>query len=261
MTARNKLEERLRQSQKMESIGTLAGGIAHDFNNILASVIGFTELSLQEVEPGTILEDNLQEVYAAGKRAKELVKQILIFTRQTDEEQKPIQVDVIAKETLKLMRATIPKTIEIDQRIESKSLIIGNPTQIHPIFMNLCANAAHAMEEKGGILGVFVRDVFLDSKSTENLEGIQPGDFLEISVTDTGNGISPGAIGSIFDPYFTTKRPGEGTGMGLATVHGIVKSHGGDILAESSPGRGTRIKVYIPVTKKRVQSAVYNKKE
>ena len=153
------MEGQLHQAQKLESIGNLAGGIAHDFNNILSSIIGFTELALDDVTKGTPLEDNLQEVYTAGKRARDLVKQILAFARQSDEERKPIQVDTIAKEVLKLIRSTIPTTIEIKENIESHSLIMGNPSQVHQIFMNLCTNAAQAMEDAGGILEVGLTDV------------------------------------------------------------------------------------------------------
>jgi PAS domain S-box-containing protein len=160
-----RLERQLKHSQKMESIGNLAGGIAHDFNNILSSVIGFSELALDDVEKGTNLEDSLQEVYAAGKRAKELVKQILAFARKSDEKMKPIEIGPIAGEVLKFIRSSIPTTIEIHQNIASNSLIMGNSTQIHQVFMNLCTNAAYAMEEVGGVLDVSLKDVFVDKEN------------------------------------------------------------------------------------------------
>jgi two-component system, cell cycle sensor histidine kinase and response regulator CckA len=251
ITERKKLEFQLLQAHKMEAIGNLAGGIAHDFNNILTSVIGFTELSLDMVEKGTHLEDNLQEVYTAGKRAKDLVRQILAFARQPEEELKPIQVDMIAAEVLKFIRSSIPTTIEIEQNIESDSLIMGNATQIHQILMNLFTNAAHAMEDKGGILEFSLKDVVMDRGATrENLD-LNPGNYIEIKVSDTGTGIAPEIIGSIFDPFFTTKGPGEGTGMGLAMVHGIVKSYGGKISVDSKPGQGALFTIYLPVTRKR----------
>ncbi len=172
---RKRLEAQLLQAQKMESIGNLAGGIAHDFNNILSSVIGFTELSLDEVEKGTHIEDNLQEVYTAGKRAKDLVRQILAFARQSEEELKPIYVDTIATEVLKFIRSSIPTTIEIKQNIESDSLIMGNATQVHQILMNLFTNAAHAMEDKGGILEFSLKDVVMDRGVNREKLGFKTG--------------------------------------------------------------------------------------
>ena len=242
------LERQLQQAQKMESIGNLAGGIAHDFNNILSSIIGFTELSLDDVAKGSIIEDNLQEIYSAGKRAKDLVKQILAFARQSDEEIKPIQVDTIIQEALKLIRSSIPTTITVKQDLQSDSLIMGNPTQVHQIIMNLCTNAAQAMENKGGILGVTLKDILL---AKENICGLPDGHYMEIQLSDTGEGIDPEIMASIFEPYFTTKNPGEGTGMGLAMVKGIVESYGGKITAESKKGAGTVFTIYLPITRKR----------
>ena len=254
---RLQFESQLLQAQKMESIGNLAGGIAHDFNNILSSVIGFTELSLDEVEKGTHLEDNLQEVYTAGKRAKDLVRQILAFARQSEEELKPIQVDTIATEVLKFIRSSIPATIEIKQNIESDSLIMGNATQVHQILMNLFTNAAYAMEDKGGLLEVSLKDAVADrGVNRENLD-LKPGNYIEIMVSDTGAGIAPEIIGSIFDPYFTTKGPGEGTGMGLAMIHGIIENYGGKIFVDSKPEQGTRFTIYLPVTGKRQEHRPY----
>jgi PAS domain S-box-containing protein len=236
ITERKKLETQLQQAQKLEAIGNLAGGIAHDFNNILSSIIGFTELSLDETSKGSPLEDNLQEVYSAGKRAKDLVKQILSFARQSDEKKSPIQPGMVAKEVLKLLRSTIPTTIEIDQDIASDAWILGSATQVHQVFMNLCTNAAHAMEESGGILKVSLKDTFLEKEDL--LIGMRPVDYIEINVSDTGVGIAPELIKSIFDPYFTTKGVGEGSGMGLATVaHGSCRNLcGGKITVESSTG-------------------------
>ncbi len=243
------IEGQLKQSQKMESIGSLAGGIAHDFNNILASIIGFTELALDETQKGTDLEDNLQEVYLAGKRAKDLVKQILAFARQSDEKMSPIQPCVIAKEVFKFIRSTIPTTIELRQDIESDSLIMGNATQVHQVLMNLCTNAAHAMEDSGGVLKISLKNVFFDKKDL--LFGMRRGDYIVIEVSDTGVGIAPEIIKSIFDPYFTTKDPGEGTGMGLAVVHGIVESYGGKIFVDSQLGKGTTFSIYLPISRQR----------
>lgn len=243
-----KLEDQLRQSKKMEAIGTLAGGIAHDFNNILSAIIGFTELGLDDAPEGSILSQNLEETYAAGKRAKELVRQILVFARQADNDLKPIQVSLIVKETLRFMRSTIPTSIQIESNIGSDSLIMGNPTQMHQIMINLCTNAAHAMEPDGGILAVGLADVIIGTPDSGPLPGMQPGQYVQLTVSDTGKGISPDIISSIFDPYFTTKAVGKGTGMGLAVVHGIVESYGGKIAVESTLNRGTVITVYLPVT-------------
>jgi PAS domain S-box-containing protein len=257
ITKQLELEQRTQQNQKLESIGALAGGIAHDFNNILASVIGFTELALDEVERNTTIEDSLQEVYAAGKRAKDLVGQILAFARQSDEELKPIQVISIVEEVLKFIRSSIPTTIEIHQNIESDSLIMGNATRVHQVMMNLCTNAAHAMDENGGILEIGLKDVSIDSVANRRISGLKPGDYIELKISDTGAGIDPKIIGSIFEPYFTTKAPGEGTGMGLAMAHGIVETYGGKITVDSRLGEGTAFTIYLPITRKRQEHRPY----
>ena len=242
------LERQLKQSQKMDSIGHLAGGIAHDFNNILSAIIGFTELALDDVEKETPLENNLQEVYIAGMRAKELVQQILAFARQADEERKPIRVAAVATEALKLLRSTIPTSIKIRQVIHSQSMIMGNSAQLHQVFMNLCTNAAHAMEDNGGELELCIRDVTIHNSHALAETGLKPGEYIEIKVSDTGVGIAPEIIDSIFNPYFSTKQFGEGTGMGLATVHGIVASYDGKISVESTKTKGAIFSVYLPIT-------------
>jgi PAS domain S-box-containing protein len=253
ITEQKRLEAQLQQSLKMESIGTLAGGIAHDFNNILSSVFGFTELALDDAKKGTLQHENLKEVLIAGNRAKDLVKQILTFSRQVDQEQKPIQVKPIAKEALKLLRASIPTTIDIKENVQSNSLVIGDSTQIHQVLMNLCTNAAHAMEDDGGLLTVSLSDVELDSEFVSNHPDLKPGPYLNLIVSDTGHGISPDVMEKIFDPFFTTKEKGEGTGMGLSVVHGIVRSHGGDIYVYSEPGKGSIFKVYLPAIERRLK--------
>jgi len=249
------LMKRLHQAQKMESIGNLAGGIAHDFNNLLASIIGFTELAMGEVQKGSSLESSLQEVYRAGERARDLVKQILAFARQSDEKKSPIQPGIVAKEVQKFLRSTIPSTIDIRHHIESDAWIMGSATQIHQVLMNLCTNAAHAMEDTGGVLEIRVKDVKIGKERLP--KGMRPGAYIEIRVSDTGTGISPEIIGSIFEPYFTTKGPGEGTGLGLAVAQGVVESHGGKIFVASQMGKGTTFTLYLPITKKQSENDAY----
>lgn len=247
---RAKLEIQLRQSKKMESIGTLAGGIAHDFNNILSSILGFTELCQDDAPPNSQLDENLQEVFTAANRAKTLVRQILTFARQTDDEIEPIQINSIVKEALKFIRSSIPTSIEIQAQIESDSFTLGNPTQIHQLLMNMCTNAAQAMEENGGVLKVGLKDVALDDHRDVSLRNLSAGPYVELKVSDTGTGIDPSILSSIFDPYFTTKEIGRGTGMGLAMVHGIVKESKGTILVDSELGKGSVFTVYLPATPK-----------
>jgi PAS domain S-box-containing protein len=242
-----KLEAQLRQTQKMEAIGTLAGGIAHDFNNILFAVIGFTELALSHAPKESSLQNDLQQVLKAGGRAKDLVKQILAFSRQAEQEIGPVQIKLIVKETLKLLRASLPTTIEILQDIQSDSMVMADPTQIHQVLMNLCTNAGYAMQETGGTLEVSLTNVELDSHFTERYPDMAPGPHIRLTVSDTGHGMTPDVLDRIFDPFFTTKGLGEGTGMGLSVVHGIVKSFGGTITVYSEPGKGSTFHVYLPI--------------
>jgi PAS domain S-box-containing protein len=248
---KKRLERQLFQAQKLESVGTLAGGIAHDFNNILASILGFTELALDEVCKGSVLERNLLEVYTAGKRARDLVKQILAFARQSGEERKPIQVSIIAKEALKLIRSTTPTSIEIERQIHSTALVMANPTQIHQIIMNLCTNAVHALENEEGRIRIRLEDILIQAQDSGAPMNLTPGPYLLLTVSDTGVGIPTELMTSIFEPYFTTKAAGKGTGMGLAMVDGIVASYGGKVTVESTPGKGSDFHVYLPITRHR----------
>jgi PAS domain S-box-containing protein len=252
---KGRLEAQLQQSQKLESIGTLAGGIAHDFNNILSSLIGFTELALDDVEKGSPVEDSLQEIYTGGKRARDLVKQILAFARQSDDAIKPIQIDMIAKEVLKLLRASIPTTIKINQNIEKNLTIMGNPTQFHQMLVNICTNAAQAMEKGGGVLGLSIKGTVINNN--DNFDNLNAGEYAEIKISDTGMGIDPEIMDKIFDPYFTTKGIGKGTGMGLALVHGIIQAYSGMITADSLPGKGTVFTVYLPLIRSTGEPASY----
>ncbi len=255
ITGKKELELQLQQSQKMEAIGTLAGGIAHDFNNILSAIIGYTELAMIDVEKESTLSQNLQEVFRAGERAKDLVKQILTFSRQAERERKPIQPKLMCKEVIKFLRASLPTTIEIRQEINSDSLVIADPTQIHQLLMNLCTNAGHAMGEKGGVLTVRLTDKIFEEDITVEHPELKPGPYIELTISDTGHGIPAHMLDRIFDPFFTTKEKGEGTGMGLSVVHGIVGSHGGKIIASSEVGKGSTFKVYLP-TVERLRAAL-----
>jgi PAS domain S-box-containing protein len=244
---RQRLSAQLRHSQKMEAIGTLAGGIAHDFNNILTAIVGYAELSLMDAKESSRLSNNLREIYRAGNRATELVKQILTFCRQAELEQQPMQVSPIVKEALKLLRSSIPTTVEIESFIKHNlGATMADPTQIHQVVMNLCTNAAQAMEESGGKLTVTLDKTTLGKQFCTMHPEIVPGVYFQLTVADTGHGISPEIMEKIFDPYFTTKKMEEGTGLGLSVSLGIVKSCGGEITVESTLNKGSIFRVYLP---------------
>jgi PAS domain S-box-containing protein len=247
VTERKKLESMLQQAQKMEAIGTLAGGIAHDFNNILAIIMGCTELSLITTPEDSLIHDHLSQVLEAGSRATDLVQQILTFSRKKVLERIPLQLSPVVKEILKMMRASLPSTIQIDQHIEPDTgLVLADPTQIHQLLMNLCTNAAHAMGENGGSLTITLSNADIFLKNQDILPEIAPGQYLLLTVRDTGLGMDRALLDRIFEPYFTTKESGEGTGLGLAVAHGIVKSYGGTILVQSEPGKGTLFQIFLP---------------
>ena len=247
---RRQLESRLQLAHKMEALGTLAGGIAHDFNNILGAVIGYSEMAKEDCPEDTELAHSIDQVLKAGMRAKELVKQILAFSRQSDQELQPLQPAPIVGEAIKLLRASIPSTIEISCEIaKDTDPLLATPTQLHQILMNLCSNAAHAMEDRGGTLSVRLRQVAIDEEEAarRNLGG--SGSYLRLTVEDSGCGMDETIRSRIFDPYFTTKEPGKGTGMGLAIVHGIVHNLGGAVDCQSRPGEGSLFEVLLPTVR------------
>jgi signal transduction histidine kinase/ActR/RegA family two-component response regulator len=241
-------ERQLQQIDKIQAIGTLAGGIAHDFNNILFPISGYTEMSIDDVPENSEIRKNLEKVLKATGRARDLVEQILTFSRQSSQEYKPLRIQPIIKEAFKLLRATLPTTIEIIQDIDSRcGATTGNPTQIHQVIMNLCTNAFHVMQDKGGKLEVNLSEVDIGADDILERMGMKPGRYLRLEVIDTGQGMERAVLARIFEPYFTTKEPGKGTGLGLSVTHGIVKSHGGDIKVYSEPGKGTTFHVYFPL--------------
>ncbi len=241
-------ERQLQQAMKLQAIGTLAGGIAHDFNNILFPIMGYTELTMDDVPADSQARQNLEEVLKATNRAKELVQQILTFSRQGGQERKSLKVQFLIKEALKLLRATIPSTIEIECKVnEECGPIMGDPTQIHQVIMNLCTNAYHAMQETGGKLEVMLKEIDISYEKTMERVGMKVGRHLELTVKDSGHGMEPEVLERIFEPYYTTKEQGKGTGLGLSVIHGIIKNHGGDISVSSQPGKGTTVTVLLPV--------------
>jgi PAS domain S-box-containing protein len=254
ISERKHLESQLQQAQKMEAIGTLAGGIAHDFNNILAAILGYTELAILDIPEDVSARQYLEQSLKSAYRARDLVSQILAFSRQGETELRPVQIDSLISEALKMLRATLPTSIEIRQLIEKDAgYINADPTQIHQVLLNLSTNASYAMRDEGGILDICLTSVEVDADTIKLHSNLQPGPYLKLSVGDTGQGMDPKVVHRIFDPYFTTKEKGEGTGLGLAVVHGIVKSHGGFLSIESQPKKGTTFHVFFPIIKDRIE--------
>jgi signal transduction histidine kinase/CheY-like chemotaxis protein len=246
-----RMEEELRQSHKMESIGTLAGGIAHDFNNILSIILGNTELGLTDTPDGGPGKTNLQEIKTACLRAKEVVSQLLNFSRKTELTREPQNLSLLIEESVKLLRSSFPSNIRIIEKISRTSnLVLADATQIHQVIINLCTNAAQAMSEKGGKLEIHLKDINLETKRGGKFRRLIPGIYQELMIKDTGTGIDPKIYNKIFDPYFTTKEFGKGTGMGLAVVHGIIKNHNGSFFVDSLPGKGTSFSVFFPAVEK-----------
>ena len=250
---RTKLEDQLRQSHKMEAIGTISGGIAHDFNNILGIIIGNTELAMDDIQEWNPARSNLEEIKKASLRASDIVRQLLNFSRKTEQTKKIIDILPMIKESVKLLRSSIPTSIEIQLNLpDSVKQIMADSTQIHQVLINLCTNAAHAMEKDGGLLKIDVSEVKLDNIAVTQFQKISAGHYVQLAISDTGHGIDQTTKTKIFDPYFTTKAVGKGTGMGLAVVLGIVKSHNGAISVYSEPGRGSTFKVLFPVAEGKI---------
>lgn len=249
VTRKAALEKQLRHTTKMEAVGTMAGGIAHDFNNILSAILGYAEMAERQLPDNPRVRQDLQQIMIAGNRAADLVKQILSFSRKEEEEKKPIHIQTIIKEALKLIRSSLPTTITLKQTLDNTcGPVLADPVRIHQVLINLCTNAKQAMEERNGTLSVHLNEITLNSDEIEeSILPLQKGKWVDLKVCDSGRGINPAICDKIFDPFFTTRKKTGGTGLGLSVVHGIVKSHGGEITVASEPGRGTTFHIYLPV--------------
>ncbi|MFH2060841.1 MAG: response regulator [Pseudomonadota bacterium] len=243
---RKDVAKQLRQSRKMEAIGTLAGGIAHDFNNILSAIMGFTELSILEIDDTSPVKPKLEKILHASDRAKELVRQILTFSHQTDFEKRPLKLKLIVQETLNLLRASLPAFIDIKQDYSSDAYILADPTQIHQVIMNLCTNSWHAMQQNGGTLFVGIKEMDVTTDDLSAMPELTKGRHIVLSIKDTGCGIPDDLIDRIFDPYFTTKDKNKGTGLGLSVVHGIIGNSNGCIRVNSKKDNGSEFKIFLP---------------
>ena len=242
-----RLERQLRQAQKMEALGTLAGGVAHDFNNFLVAIVGHGELAQESLSEGSAARGNVEQILSAADRGRSLINQILTFSRPGDGERGLVDLPSIVREALSLVSATLPNAIEIREYLDlHTATILADEAQVYHILMNLTTNASHAMQEGGGVLEVRVDEVTLDEKLASRISGIGEGQYVRLTVRDTGHGMDAATLERIFDPFFTTKAAGEGAGLGLSTVHGIVRSHQGGVSVESTPGKGTTFQIYFP---------------
>jgi signal transduction histidine kinase/CheY-like chemotaxis protein len=244
---RAELEKQLFHLQKMETIGTLAGGIAHDFNNILTPILGYTDMALEELPEESNLRFDMEQINKAALRGKDLVQQILTFSREVDFKKKPIQLQPIISEVLNLLKASFPPGIVIKKNLDSSvGTVLADPTHIHQIIMNLCTNASHAMKDTGGILEVSLDAVNVSPKMAEKIPNLKRGDYIRLTITDTGYGMDQKTKERIFEPFFTRKEVGSGTGLGLSVVHGIINNYGGAITVDSTPGEGTTFTIFLP---------------
>lgn len=252
ITEKKRMEVQLRQAQKMQAIGTLAGGIAHDFNNILMGIVGYAELAIPDVKNSDITVERLKRILSAGARAKDLTRQILMFSRQTQQKLETVQLNPILEDTLKLIRATAPATIQIQNKISAAAeSILADPAQIHQVILNLCTNAIHAMGGEVGVLTAKLDSLDLNAMTARKVDGLSPGHYVRLTIGDTGHGMTRKVMDRIFDPFFTTKKNGDGTGMGLSVVHGIVTRFQGAITVKSELGNGSVFEVYFPVIERR----------
>jgi PAS domain S-box-containing protein len=244
---RQQLQAQLFEAQKMEALGTLAGGIAHDFNNILGIILGYSEMALEDAPADSAIGCNLQEVLSAGRRARGIVHQILTFSRKHEQERRPVQLHTVVQDALKLLHASLPATIDIRQHLDTTAnTVLADATQMHQVLMNLGANAAHAMRETGGVLAVRLEAVEVTEDFATAQPSLVPGPYVRLTIQDTGHGMESAILERIFEPFFTTKPVGEGTGLGLPVVHGIVANHGGAMTVSSVPGKGTTFDIYLP---------------
>ena len=246
LTESKQLERQLIQSQKMEALGTLAGGISHDFNNILSMIIGYADLAIFNLQEDASLKNNIKPILSAAKRGKELVKQVLTYSRKAEIKTEPLRIRSLVEETLELFSISLPPGIKINKVIQSNAMVMTDPSHIHQIVMNLCTNALHAMKDTGGILSVGLDDIRVDENQVNHEICLIPGEFVRLTVADTGHGIPTAIQDKILTPFFSTKKRGEGTGMGLSMTHGIVQQYNGIIMFDSEPGNGTRFYVYLP---------------
>lgn len=258
---KEKLEHRLAQSQKMEAIGTLAGGIAHDFNNMLSGIFGFAQLAKNHLQNPERAAKDIDNIFKMAQKATELVRQILTFSQKSNEQKVPLHLHIIVKEAMQLLRASIPSTVEIKESIQSKATVMANPTSIHQIIMNLGTNAYHAMQEKGGILAVTLKEVEFSDQDTNQGTNMVPGKYLKLEVSDNGSGMDETTVAKIFEPYFTTKEAGKGTGLGLSVVLGIIEDHKGQIKTYSEAGQGTTFHVYLPIVDRKAELTLLENEE
>lgn len=244
-----RLEMEHRRSQKLETIGTMAGGIAHDFNNLLTPILGYTQMGLDSINSSDPLYEDLEQVVVGAHRAKELVEQILLFSRQVEKERKPLELQILVNEALKLLRSSIPATVQFESKVDAScAKVFADASQMHQVVVNLCANAWQAMENEGGNLKVELGQVRVDADMARKYPNLNETDYVRLSVIDTGEGMDEESVERIFEPFYSTKAgDNRGTGLGLSVVHGIVRAHGGDILVDSELGKGSAFHVYIPV--------------